>query len=149
VSLFHYTVLEDKPRRRMGVAASMFRGNENSITRNLTHFCQLYASGLEFSTLASRENCASYRDNSADPLDCKLRPFYFTMFGRCWTPICTVLGCRRHQSICCTRLFTTPLVVITIFGYNQFLTSDVLSRSGPMISSLFFLLSLCVLNADR
>jgi hypothetical protein len=52
-----------------------------------------------------------------------------------WTPICNVLGYRRHHSICYTCLFTTPLVVITISGYNVSWPSDVVSRSGLLISS--------------
>jgi hypothetical protein len=46
-----------------------------------------------------------------------------------------LLGYRRHHSICYIRLFTTPLVVTTISGYNEFWPSDVLSRSGSWISS--------------
>jgi hypothetical protein len=42
---------------------------------------------------------------------------------------CSVLGYRGHHSICYTRLFTTPLVVIRISGYNEFRPSDVLSQS--------------------
>jgi hypothetical protein len=49
-----------------------------------------------------------------------------------------------QRSICYTRLFTTPLVVTTIFCYNVVWLSDILSRSGPWISSLFSLLSLCL-----
>jgi hypothetical protein len=32
-----------------------------------------------------------------------------------WTPICNVLGYWRHRSICYTSLFSTPVVVTTIF----------------------------------
>jgi hypothetical protein len=54
---------------------------------------------------------------------------------------CNLLHYRRHHSICYTCLFTTPLVVITVSGYNVFWLSDVVSRSGSWISSLFCLLS--------
>jgi hypothetical protein len=53
-----------------------------------------------------------------------------------WTPICNVLGYWWHRSICYTRLFTTPLLVATISGYNVLWPSDVVSRSGPLISSV-------------
>jgi hypothetical protein len=55
---------------------------------------------------------------------------------------CNLLGYRRHHSTCYTLLFTTPQVVTTVSGYNEFWPSDILSRSGPWISSL------SVLNAD-
>jgi hypothetical protein len=48
---------------------------------------------------------------------------------------CNLLGYRWHRSICYTGLFTTPRVVITISPYNDFWPSDVLPRSGPLISS--------------
>jgi hypothetical protein len=41
-------------------------------------------------------------------------PIYCAMFGHWWTPICNLLDYRWHRSVCYTRLFTTPLVVITI-----------------------------------
>jgi hypothetical protein len=47
-----------------------------------------------------------------------------------WTLICNVLGYWRHHSICYTSLFTTPLVVTTVSGYNVLWPSDVVSRSG-------------------
>jgi hypothetical protein len=53
-----------------------------------------------------------------------------------WTPICNVLGHWRHRSICYTSLFTTPLVVTTISVYSVLWPFDVVSRSGPLISSL-------------
>jgi multidrug transporter EmrE-like cation transporter len=53
-----------------------------------------------------------------------------------WTPICNVLGYWWHHSICYTSLFTTPLVVTTISGYSMLRPSDVVSRSGPLISSV-------------
>jgi hypothetical protein len=58
-------------------------------------------------------------------------------YVRChfWTPICNVLGYWRHRSVCYTPLFTTPLVVTTVSGYNVLWPSDVVSRSGPLISS--------------
>jgi hypothetical protein len=59
---------------------------------------------------------------------------------------CNLLGYRRHHSICYTCLFTTPLVVTTVSGYSVLWPSDVVSRSGPLISSvssLFCLLSVC------
>jgi hypothetical protein len=46
-----------------------------------------------------------------------------------------LLGYRRHRSICYTRLFTTPRVVITASPYNESWPPDVLSRSGSSISS--------------
>jgi hypothetical protein len=52
-----------------------------------------------------------------------------------WTPICNVLGYWRHRSVCYTSLFTTSLVVITISVYNVLWPSDVVSRSGPLVSS--------------
>jgi hypothetical protein len=55
-----------------------------------------------------------------------------------WTPICNVLGYRRQHSICYTCLFMTPLVVTTISGYIVLWPSDVVSRGGPLISSLLF-----------
>jgi hypothetical protein len=61
---------------------------------------------------------------------------YCTVFGHCWTPICTVLGYWWHRSICYTCLFTTPLVINTISGYNMLWPSDVVSLSGSLISSL-------------
>jgi hypothetical protein len=63
------------------------------------------------------------------------------VMGHFWTPICNVLGYRIHHSICYTCLFTTPLVVIIISVYSVLWSSDVVSRSGPLISSLFCLLS--------
>jgi hypothetical protein len=68
---------------------------------------------------------------------------YCTVFGHSWTPICNLLGYRRHHSICYTYLFTTLLVVTTISVYNELWPSNVVSRSGPLISSLFCLLSVC------
>jgi hypothetical protein len=59
-----------------------------------------------------------------------------TVYVLCWTPKCNVLGYWWHHSICYTRLFTTPLVVITTSPYNEPWPSDVLSRSGPWISSI-------------
>jgi hypothetical protein len=53
-----------------------------------------------------------------------------------WTPISNVLGYRRHHSICYTCLFTTLLVVTIVSGYNVLWPSDVVSRSGPLISSV-------------
>jgi hypothetical protein len=47
-----------------------------------------------------------------------------------------VLGYWKHRLICCTCLFTTPLVVTTISVYNELWPSDVMSRSSPLISSL-------------
>jgi hypothetical protein len=55
---------------------------------------------------------------------------------------CNLLGYRRRRSICYTCLFTTSLVVTTISVYSVLWPSDVLSRSGPWISSV------SVLNAD-
>jgi hypothetical protein len=52
-----------------------------------------------------------------------------------WTPKCNVLGYWRHHSVCYTSLFTTPLVVTTISVYSVW-PSDVVSRSGTLISSL-------------
>jgi hypothetical protein len=68
---------------------------------------------------------------------CGTWPLYFTVYVIChfWTQICNVLGYRRHHSICYTSLFTTPLVVTTISVYNVLWPSDVVSRSGPLISS--------------
>jgi hypothetical protein len=40
---------------------------------------------------------------------------YVYVICHCWTPICNVLGYWWHRSICYTSLFTTPLVVTTIF----------------------------------
>jgi hypothetical protein len=57
-----------------------------------------------------------------------------------WTPICNVLGYWRHHSICYTSLFTTSLVVITISVYSVLWPSDVVSRSGPLISFLLSVL---------
>jgi hypothetical protein len=48
---------------------------------------------------------------------------------------CNLLGYRRHHSIYYTRLFTTPLVVITISLFQWVLTLWYLPRSGPLISS--------------
>jgi hypothetical protein len=47
-----------------------------------------------------------------------------------------LLGYWWHHWICYTGLFTTPRVVITISPYNESWPSDVLSRSGPWISSV-------------
>jgi hypothetical protein len=49
---------------------------------------------------------------------------------------CTLLGYRGHHSICYTGLFTTLLVLITISPYNEFWLPDVLSRGGPLMSSV-------------
>jgi hypothetical protein len=51
-----------------------------------------------------------------------------------WTPICNVLW--WYRSVCYTSLFTTSLVVTTISVYNVLRPSDVVSRSGPLISSV-------------
>jgi hypothetical protein len=69
---------------------------------------------------------------------CCTWPFNSGLYVIChfWTPICNVLSYWLHHSICYASLFTTPLIVITIFGYNVLCPSDVLSRSGPLISSL-------------
>jgi hypothetical protein len=53
-----------------------------------------------------------------------------------WTAICNVLGYSRHRSVCYTSLFTAPLVVTTISVYSLLWPSDVVSRSGPLISSV-------------
>jgi hypothetical protein len=53
-----------------------------------------------------------------------------------WTPICNVLGYRRHRSVCYTSLFTTSLVSTTVSFYNVLGPSDVVSRSGPGSSAL-------------
>jgi hypothetical protein len=53
-----------------------------------------------------------------------------------WTPICNVPDYWRLHSICYTCLFTTPLVVTTISGYNVLWPPAVVTRSGPLISSL-------------
>jgi hypothetical protein len=53
-----------------------------------------------------------------------------------WTPICNVLGYWRHRSISFTSLFTTPLVVTTISLYSVLWPSNVVSWSGPLISSV-------------
>jgi hypothetical protein len=47
-----------------------------------------------------------------------------------------VLGYWRHRSICYISLFTTPLVVTTISVYSVLWPSDVVSRSGSLISSV-------------
>jgi hypothetical protein len=47
---------------------------------------------------------------------------------------CHLLGYTRHHSLCYSGLFTTPLVVTTISGY-EFWPSDVVSGSGPLIFS--------------
>jgi hypothetical protein len=54
-----------------------------------------------------------------------------------WTPVCNVLGSWRHHSVCYIPLFTTPLIVTTISVYNELWSTDVVSRSSPLISSLF------------
>jgi hypothetical protein len=59
----------------------------------------------------------------------------YTVFGHWWTPL-DLLGYWRHHSMCYTGLFTTPPVDITISPYNESWPSDVLSRSGPGISSV-------------
>jgi hypothetical protein len=38
---------------------------------------------------------------------------------------------RHHRSVCYTSLFTTPVVVTIISVYNELLSSNVVSRSGP------------------
>jgi hypothetical protein len=79
-----------------------------------------------------------------------------TVYGHCWTPNvlcmataghqmycvwplmdakCNLLRYSWHHSICYTSLFTALRVVITISPYNEFWPSDVLSRSGALISS--------------
>jgi hypothetical protein len=47
-----------------------------------------------------------------------------------------LLGYWRHHYFCYICLFTTPLVVTTISGYNKLWPSDVVYRSGPLIYSL-------------
>jgi hypothetical protein len=59
-----------------------------------------------------------------------------TMLGHCGMRKCNLLGYWWHHSICYTGLFTTLRVVITVSPYNVFWPSDVLSRSGPWISSV-------------
>jgi hypothetical protein len=49
---------------------------------------------------------------------------------------CNVLGYWRHRSVCYASLFTTPLVVTTISVNSVLWPSDVVSRSGPLISSV-------------
>jgi hypothetical protein len=71
-------------------------------------------------------------------------PLYVTcVICHFWTPSCNVLGYWTYHLICYTCLFTTPLVVTTISVYDELWSSDVVSRSGPLISSLFCLLSVC------
>jgi hypothetical protein len=53
-----------------------------------------------------------------------------------WTPVCNVLGYWWHRSVCYTSLFTTSLVVTTISVYSVLWLSDVVSRSGSLISSV-------------
>jgi hypothetical protein len=52
------------------------------------------------------------------------------------TPICNMLGYWRHRLVGYTSLFTTPLVITTISVYNELWPSDVMSWSGPLISSV-------------
>jgi hypothetical protein len=61
---------------------------------------------------------------------------------------CNLLGYRRHHSICYTCLFTTPPVVTTVCGYNVLWPSDVVSRSGPLISSVIFYVFSWMLTAN-
>jgi hypothetical protein len=49
-------------------------------------------------------------------------------------PIICIVPCRRYLLHC---LFPTPRVVITIFPYTEFWPSDILPRSGPLMSSPF------------
>jgi hypothetical protein len=39
---------------------------------------------------------------------------YLYIICHLWTPVCNVLGYRRHHLICYTCLFTTPLFVTTV-----------------------------------
>jgi hypothetical protein len=61
----------------------------------------------------------------------------FTLLITSEHQMCNLLGYWWHRSVCYASLFPTSLVVTTISVYNVLWPSDVVSLSGPLISSLF------------
>jgi hypothetical protein len=95
--------------------------------KNIRVFTYMYCTVLSVFNPTMRPNVQCWRYLTT------LR--YVYVICHFWTPICNVLGYRRHRSICYTCLFTTPLLT-TISVYSVLWPSDVVSRSGPLISSI-------------
>jgi hypothetical protein len=116
-----------------------------AMTPNCTMFCVVNLTKSLLTTNSSVYKFVTTSWHQMYSVGVSAIPLWRQMY-RVWSLLdakCNLLCYRRHHSIWCTRLFTTPLVVITISGYNEFWPSDVVSWGGPFISSLFCLLSIC------